>query len=68
MLFNENPGNPKFDLFHRVKKKPKLGISTYRDQNLIYSESGQNTSTYQIWGHFSLVSLRKCPEIANLFH
>ena len=45
MRSNENPGNPKFDLFHKVKMVRKLGISTKRDQNQIYSEGGQNTST-----------------------
>ena len=40
------PGNSKFDMFHLVKTAPKLWNSTDRDQNLISSEGGQDTSAY----------------------
>ena len=66
MRSKENPGNPKFELFHSVKMAPKWGIPTYRDQNLICSEGGKNTSASQSLGHSYLVFSRKCPEIAHL--
>ena len=59
MHSKENPGNPKFGLFQLVKITPKWGIWTYRDQNLIYSEADQNTSTCQIWSHSFRVVLKK---------
>ena len=38
MRSKENPGNPKFERFHKVKMAPKWGISTYRNQNLSCAE------------------------------
>ena len=60
------PWNPKFDGFRNVKMPPKLGRSTYHDQNLTTSsEDGQDTSGCQLSGHPSQVFSRKCLETAN---
>ena len=60
------PGNPKFDLFHKVKIAPKLEKSLDRNHNLISSEGGQDTAAYDISGHSLHAFSRKCLETPNL--
>ena len=61
------PGNSKFDLFHKVKIASKLKKSINCNHNLISSESGQDTSAYQISVHSLHAFSRKCPETPKVF-
>ena len=60
------PGNPQFYPFHKVKIASKLEKSTNCNHNLISSESGQDTSTCKISGHFLHGFSRICLETPNL--
>ena len=67
-LVPENAWKTQIWTFYQVKMPPKWRKSTNRDQNLISSYGGQDTSECKILGLSSNAFFRKWPETLNLAH